>query len=259
MDTISTDGMVLKGVLLIILAVITGILALVSFIMFLVYWGTPGKRNTWAIIFGISFLVSVSSVAYTVISAVRKARQMSSMLVEKAMEDLENGRGDVWTDDRSYLMEPGNANAQLDLIRSYQPDSVEVPDEYYTYFGYRDWNRMPLRYPYSLQCIDGLEYAQLCDDSGVLDYPTNAGARQLQLYDITHFSFDKDLLLLRISENPNAQATTEKEKIKYVLFYFADEKEETFPSEAEMLAKAQSLGFAGAETLMTPAEYDMMF
>jgi hypothetical protein len=69
------------------------------------------------------------------------------------------------------LTESSNNNDTTNYVRTlkeYEPVKYKgkVPDSYYTYYGYRDWWRFPVVYPYSITCIDAMDYGTLTNDSG---------------------------------------------------------------------------------------------
>ncbi len=240
-----------------------GVVAIIGLVMLFIYWSEPAKRGVWIIVFAVSLLISLSLFIYAVTRAVRKVQEVGNIISAQVKKDMERKDRDIWHDDRSYLMEGDRNYAQLELLQSYEPDSMKgkVDPEFYTYFGYRDWHRFPVTYPYSIQSTDTYEYGVLYDDSRVVNFkdPNAHDNSESQLFDITRFSFDKNLLLLKIAENRDQAGTTEREKYKYLIYYFVDGKREEFKTEEEMFVRAEKLGFSGRDSLMSLEEYNEFF
>src|SRR5690242_13453910 len=117
--------MVVTGILCIVFAVLLGILAIIAFVMFFVHWSEPARRGTWITIFAVSLIVSISLVIYTATQVMRKARQVGAVIAEQVKKDMKKGVQDVWHDDRSYLLEGDHSYPQIDLLQSYEPDSMK--------------------------------------------------------------------------------------------------------------------------------------
>lgn len=142
---------------------------------------------------------------------------------------------------------------QVKYLQSFEADSVrgKVDTSFYTYLGFRDWWRLPLMYPYSIHCVDVPNYGELVSEKEVADVTTgnDSKRRSLGVNRITHLSFDKKLLLLKVHD------TT----APYVLFDLADQNQEIFRSEVELLKKADLKGFSGPKKLEGIQEYMARF
>jgi hypothetical protein len=142
---------------------------------------------------------------------------------------------------------------QVKSLQSFEADSLrgKVDTSFYTYLGFRDWWRLPLMYPYSIHCVDVVNHGQLVSEKEVANVTTanDSKIRAMGVINITHLSFDKKLLLVRV------QDTT----AQYVLFDLADQNQEIFQSEAELLKKADLEGFSGPKKLESLQEYMARF
>jgi hypothetical protein len=76
-----------------------------------------------------------------------------------------------WFDPRALLISDDHPNPQVELLKSYVPAETlpTVNPDYFTYFGFRDWWRWPLVYPYSIHAIDTVDHGRLLDESEVTD------------------------------------------------------------------------------------------
>jgi hypothetical protein len=149
----------------------------------------------------------------------------------------------AWSDDRSCLSD----SSQVQLLKSYVPKETldGVDPEFYTYFGFRDWWRYPLVYPYSIHAIDSLDNGYLTNERAVMDFETTAGA--VDLFDgIQTFTFDKNYLLVDRGDD-------------FILFEFATGTSSPFETKQELIDEAKRLQFAGEFKFITLQEYDALF
>jgi len=256
--------MIIKVVLLVVLAIICGIVSLVAFILFLTNLKEPSKRNTWLIVFSITFVVALTLGIYLVVKAVTKTVQKAvevGQVIEEKARNFDSDLAKIWIDDRSYLLESSNQNKEVLFLKSLEPDSFKgkVPSGFYTSFGFRDWYRCPLVYPYSMHCVDGMNYGQLSDDRDVTEFTMSYEGRELQLYDITGFTFDKNIMLIKKVKSRDLYGDAVNEVYEFVVFHFADEQEEKFDTEEALFKRAKALDFKGDDKLMAIREYDALF
>jgi hypothetical protein len=157
----------------------------------------------------------------------------------------------AWFDPRNYSSEP---NPQVELLKSYVSEEVlsKANPTYYTYFGFRDWWRFPLVYPYSIHTIDEVDHGCLYDESKVKNYEdiNHQELVDMDICEITHLTLDKNYLLLQVEK---------EDGLKFIMFNFSTAEKAVFNAKDEMLAKAKELGFAGKPELMTLRAYDDLF
>ena len=160
------------------------------------------------------------------------------------------------TDSRIYSDSLSSKN-QIDYLKSLTPDSLKdkIPTSYYHYFGFRDWYRYPLIYPYSLTSVDVVNYASLSDERNVVDISdSNDGEIGLGLNGITALSFDQRLLLVKTEDFYHLDALP-----SYFLFHFDSQKIEQFDDLEGLIDRANQLKFNGSDTLMTMEDYSLLF
>lgn len=164
-----------------------------------------------------------------------------------------------WFDPRALLISDDHPNPQVERLKSYVPAETlpTVNPDYFTYFGFRDWWRWPLVYPYSLHAVDTLDSGALMDERAVTDYDdiNNQDLGSLNLYGITHLIFDRRTLLLR----REWEDTTDVIHVEYILFDFSTAEETVFDSEAALFEAAKAANFEGDLVWMTLREYDALF
>lgn len=141
----------------------------------------------------------------------------------------------------------------IDKLKSYVPADVlpTVPEDFYTYPGFRDWWRFPLVYPYSIHTIDDLERGRLCRHSRGQRI-AHAEEKHLQIADLTHLTFDGSFMIARVDSNPPPpfrHAGDALEPASWIVFRFETGTFDRFASEAEAISSAKEQGFAGSTKL----------
>ncbi|MEA4862911.1 MAG: hypothetical protein AB7F40_04615 [Victivallaceae bacterium] len=118
-----------------------------------------------------------------------------------------------------------------------------------TYEGFRDWYRIPLRYPYQIFMIDSLSdgyLEQLEKGSNVQD-----GSGSSICHDITRLWPQKDFCCFYVSKD-----STEDYAGKYGYFAYSTGELKFFPNETALMEELKKVGITG------PAEFytlDVLF
>ncbi len=140
----------------------------------------------------------------------------------------------------------------IDKLKSYVPADVlpTVPEDFYTYPGFRDWWRFPLVYPYSIHAIDDLGRGHVHRHSKGQRI-AHAEEEQLEIADLTHLSFDGSFMVARVDPNPppSRDAGDALEPAYWIVFSFETGTSDRFASEAEAISSAKEQGFAGSVKL----------
>lgn len=135
------------------------------------------------------------------------------------------------------------------MLKSYVSNETldSINPDFYTYFGYRDWWRAPLVYPYSIHAIDGLENGFLVDESAITDYETDSVNDAVELIsDIQSFAFDNNYLLMDTGDG-------------FILFKFKTGTSLSFETKEELMDEAGNLQLKGNLEFMTLEEYNALF
>lgn len=163
-----------------------------------------------------------------------------------------------WFDVRQFTISESHPNPQVELLKSYAPEETlpTINPNYYTYFGFRDWWRFPLVYPYSIHTIDTVNYGRLYDESKLTNYDdiNNQELTDMDIDDITHLALDRRYLLLRTETE-----IREVLEVKYILFEFSTAEKTVFDSEAALFEAAKALDFEGDLQLVTLNDYNVLF
>jgi hypothetical protein len=241
--------MFLKGFLFIVLIILSGVFLLVSAIFFIIRLANnhPKKWN-WLVLVLIALVILVSSIFLFVRKIVRKAKVGQNF--EKQIEES-FAKMDTLSSFHYSLLD---SNATVRILRSYEAEnsSEKVPDEFYTYLGFHDYYRMPLRYPFSLHCIDVLETASLFNEKYVVNYDvSDNGEIDCQVNDITGFAFDNKILIAK---------QTSDTKEKYIIYEFDSDKQSSYHSQEEAFKAAKKqFKYSGADTLISVMNYHKLF
>ena len=248
--------MVINGILLVILIIFSGILFLLGFILFVVKASdnSPKKWN-WLIVAVISLLMLIGSIFFFVRKVINKVSEIGENIgqqFEKSVENLKNQN----TDYHYNLLDSIPNNPTLLKLKSFENDSGAAPKEFYVYFGFQDYYRMPLKYPYSLHCTDILEKASLYNEINVSEFNvSDNGEKDCALVEITEFAFDNKIIIAkqRLKES-------EKEAEKFVIYEFNSGNKMDFNSQKEVFAMAKKqFKYNGPDTLVPVLKYYRLF
>lgn len=222
--------MIAKGLVFLVLTIILGLITLSSFIGIIIKWKDRKVRNICIATTILCFILTILSGLYLTIKTVTIG-------------------GKTLIDEVSAMNVPFEKNeyerySLLDTIKSYQPDSINVPISYYTYYGVRDYYRMPLVYPYSLNCIDVLEKAYITYEG-----ERNPNNSKQILHDIDSIVFDRNILAARLAEGMTDDST------KYILLHFRSGMIENLNNKNELKQRMNELKFDSSKKMVSIEQY----
>lgn len=251
---------VLKGILLFIAIILLAVFTVIALLLFLTKSRKQKGKTVWMTIFIVSIMVTIVVAVYTFRKVSEKTADLTNKFIDKSNEFISQGFESAWLDNRNYLLDSNNIHPQTQKLIDYVPDSVQdtVNTQFFTYFGFRNWFRFPLTYPYAIYCIDTRDYGKLADDSRVIDFNTGTDdVEYLNIQNITKFNYDKNYLLAKLSGH--TRRDTDISADTYLLFNFNTREEQRFETLQQLMENAQESGFSGDTALMTIKEYDVMF
>ncbi len=231
--------MVLKGILYILLIIFSAVFLVVSLVMGAMKFTSNSKT---ALKWLVGFLVSLGVMIFAIVMLVRgvlgKAKAFGEDMVAIAehkaaeMDSLNN----LYTNSHDSVLK----SQSVAYLMTLEPDSMKgrVPEQFYSYLGFRDYYRLPLAWPYSLHCMDSLGDGMLYDEANVQQFDINDnGERSCDVHGIMDFEFTKDHLIGRkmIIEN--------KAKSIYFAFDLKKKEEKEFKSYRELMNYASTKGF----------------
>ena len=148
--------------------------------------------------------------------------------------------------DRQRAQASAARQTRIAPVLSLTPGVAGVDDEYWDYDGFRDWYRVPIRYPYDVQSIDTLDRGGIeINTAGGKSSDPNTQCKQL-LWGITEYTVDSRMALCHLEDyveddvpKPWAVLTFDSDNIQY------------FKSREAMLEAASAAGFAGERQLQS--------
>lgn len=246
--------MFLKAGMLIIL----GFLCLVGVILSIVFTiigfaNSKPHKYSWLTAFFVFLIGMIMCIFLFINKAVNKIQSLTDEFGNQIEQSMQ-GLSDSLSHSNDALLQ---TNEHLQKLKSYDADSMTVPNQFYTYLGFESYYRFPLRYPYSIHCLPFRDNGELYNEKNVIQFDINDnGESTTNILNISKLALDKNYLLLEQSITSTRSNKVEK---KYLLFSFDTEQKEEASSEKELLKLAKAKGFKGSNTLMTIEEYDLLF
>lgn len=157
-------------------------------------------------------------------------------------ETRQEATAEEWLRDRKAVLEETLPEAEAQA----------VPEDFYSYSGFRDWYRMPLVFPWQLQAIDVTDSFRLerHNGKGSVREPNQSSEPTSPLVELSDLSFDGTMLLFKLLFKKQGGE-------EYGIFGFEDGGFEFFATEAELWDAARSRGFRGLGRLVSANEaYD---
>lgn len=245
------------------LLIISGILCLILTVVALIFGVIALANNKPSkFIWLTAFLAGLTGLIICVVLFVRKAVNAVENLTENAI-----GQFETYTDSLSAYMDStsldkhqvSNSSEQIKLLKSYLPANIlnNEPEQFYTYLGFKDYYRLPLRYPYSIHCMYSRENGELYNEVNVNRFDENDNGELFSgISNINKIAFDKNYLLI---EQSLTSTRTDKLIKHYILFDLETEKQQEAKSLQNLIQLAKEKGYAGADTLMTLEQYHNLF
>lgn len=233
--------------------ILSGIGFLVCFIFFVIRM-SQGHAHRWNWLFaGIgAFLVLLFSIFLFVSKVVTTVKDIGTHVEKKMEESME----DLQKMDSSYNYTKLNTNEMVKKLKEFETMNHEagVPKEFYVYYGFNDYYRMPVTYPFSLHCTDVLETAALYNEENVSEFNINDnGEVETDITGITQFAFDNSALIAKTYSGAD-----EKELFK--VYSLTGSKLAVFPTLKEALKAAHTeFGYRGYDTLINVLQYNKLF
>lgn len=243
--------MVLKGILYVLLIIFSAVFLIVSLVMGAMKFTSNSKTALkWLGGFLASLVVLIFAIVMLVRGVVGKAKEFAGDIEELGKEQFEkmDSLNNLYTNSHDSVLKSQSVAYLITL----EPDSMKgrVPEQFYSYLGFRDYYRLPLVWPYSLHCMDSLGDAVLYDEALVQQFDVNDnGERSCNVHGIMDFEFTKHCLIGKkvIIEN--------KPKAVYFAFDFKTREEKEFKSYKELMNYANLKGFNANTELKSCKEY----
>lgn len=235
------------GIICLILTVIALIFGIIAFA------NNKPNKFIWMTV----FLCSIIGLLICIFTFVRKTVNAVENFTENAVGQIEN-MTDSLTNYQSVDMHQASSTSEnIKLLKSYLSNAGSEPEEFYTYLGFQDYYRYPLRYPFSIHSMYGHLDGELYNEVNVTRFDENDNGEVYSgISNINKIAFDKTYVLM---EQAVSSTRTNKTIYHYILFNFDTEKKEEAPSLIKLFDLAKEKGYAGPDTLMTLEQYYLLF
>lgn len=252
MGTVEGSSVFFHALAYIAFIILSGVGFLVCFVFFVVRISQGHKHKwNWLIAGVIALLMLLFSIYLFVSKVVGTVKDIGHHVEKKFEESMEN----LQKFDSSYQYNDLNTNETLKKLKEFESMNQETgPREFYVYYGFADYYRMPLTYPFSLHSTDILETATLYNEENVSEFNVNDnGEIETDLSNITEFAFDNSAVIARI------KASGDKKEM-YNVYSFTASKMAAFPTAKEAFKTAhKEFGYRGYDTLISVLDYNKLF
>lgn len=245
----------LNGLGYITLIIVSGIALLTCFVFFIVRLSQDHKHKwNWLIAVAVSVIVLCISIYLFVVKVVDTVKNIGTAVEQKMEESFE----ELNKLDSSYKYAMFDSNEMVRKLRDFEQfnNISNTPKEFYVYYGFKDYHRLPLTYPFSLHSSDILETATLYNEENVTEFNVNDnGEVETGRPGVSEFAFDNSAF---IGKNKD-----EKGKDYYWVFSLNNPKLDFITNiqtskEAFKIARKE-YNYRGYDTLISLMDYNGLF
>lgn len=236
------------------LVIFSGIALLTCFVLFVVRVSQDHKHKwNWLAAVIVSLIVLLFSIYLFTLKVVNTVKHIGQTVENKIEESMDQ----ISKLDSSYKYVMLDSCETVIKLKEFEHINgiSSAPKEFYVYYGFNDYYRMPLTYPFSIHCTNVLETGTLFDEKNVVDFNVNDnGEIDCGLDNIEAFAFDNNVLISKIRN------TSGKTKVIYYVYEFSTKKktECNLEKEAFKVARKQ-FNYRGYDTLITVFNYNHLF
>lgn len=245
--------MFLKAALLIIIGIVCLITAVIALIFGVVAFAN-NKQNKY--VWLTTFLGSLIGMIICIFMFVSKAASTIQNISNNTLVQFDHFNDSLSNDDTHQA---NSSSSQIKLLKGYLPKNVSgsEPEQFYNYLGFNDYHRYPLRYPFSIHCMNLKDNCELYNESNVTRFDENDNGEVFTgVSNIKRIAFDKSYLLM---EQVTTSSRNDKAINHYVLYNLDTDKREETTSLSELLLLAKQKGYSGSDSLITMEEYGRLF
>lgn len=225
--------------------------------------GSKAKtRNIGLIVFGISLVLLITSIALSVRATVSKVKSaivepMNILADSLNAIKLDESSSNLLEDNRDYLMSDTCSNKYIKLSKeeSYKKNPTTL-DSYFTYFGSADFYRTPIIYPFAMHSWDSRDYGTLVNEENEPDIKYSTGKEENVIFNITNYNFDAKYILIKSAET---QTSAENSKYIYLLYDINKKTSKEFKSEADLIKAAKKAGYKGETELYSLYDFESLY
>jgi len=240
--------MIAMGLFYIGMMVLSGILTLTCLILAIIKYSNSSKGAGWWLTgFIVGLIALFLSVALFTRGIINKTKEMVDNISSISDSDLDSLGNYLLGNDSLVYSE------QVKYLMTLEQEEHKgnLPNTFYTYLGFKDYYRLPLRYPFSLHCMDSLGNAELFNEEHVQEFDVNDnGEIDCDVKGITEFQFNADYLIGRSNEWNGKKGTS-----KFFLFNFVTKDKKEFKTLRELNAFLESKGIVMSKDLYSCQSY----
>lgn len=244
--------MIEKGIILFILILFSGIFTLVSLILAIVKLsGSRGGGVKWLIAFFIGLAALFTSIFIFTRAVVARTQEFATNLTQVATDQM--GMLDSLNMGYQFNEDSVLNSEQVQKLIQMEPEESRssIPDRFYTYLGFRDYYRLPIKYPFALHCMDSLGNAELFDEKDVVQFDVNNnGELSTNVQNIQLFAFNEDAIIGTRRFNMN-----DKMETSYFYYDLSNRSVKEFKTMKELMKVAAIKGFKNDVQFYTCKEY----
>lgn len=239
-----------SGLLLILGILIFGLLTLASLVFSIIYlaYSKPGRFIWLGIFFG-SVLGVIVCISLTVNKAVQKVKDIGNEIEGSIRSGLDSSAAN----ESNYATEA--SSGQIKYLKEIEPEEAKryEKSQFYSYLGYADYYRLPLRWPYSIHCSGVPGHGELFNEKEVTRFDENDnGEESCGIYDIDAFSFNKNYLLIRLDSLSKQAGDTRR----FIIYDLEKKSKQRYSSMVEMAKAASLIGFDSLKFVTCKEYYD---
>ena len=227
---------------------LSGILTLVCLILGIISFANSKNGKFYWLI---GFLISLCTLLLCIYLLINRIKDKAGNFMNKLEHRMEMNI-DTAAARQNYYFSDSIHSKQIQYLKLIEPEESKgkIPDQFYSYLGFRDYFRMPLRYPFSIHCIDQTENGSLYNEENVERFDaSDNGEKSVNIDGIIAFSFDAHILLAR--QLYDSESKTEK----YIIYFFDTGNTEEFNTSDKMNVRARELNFNGNSKLVSCKDY----
>lgn len=231
--------------------ILSGLLLLTCIVMFIIRISQNQKQKwNWlagSVVSVLLLLLSVYLFTRKVVNTVKHIGNTVEQKIEESVEELKK-------QDSSYKYNMLETNETVLKLKEFERlNNSNGPDEFYVYYGFMDYYRMPLSYPFSIHCTDILETGLLYNEKNVREFNINDnGEINCGFENISAFTFDNNVMVAKKS------SSTHKEEF-WIYEFSTDKKIECSSLKEAIKIARKQYNYRGYDTLISIQDYHSLF
>lgn len=241
-----------EGMLFTVLTLLLGIGMLVGWSLVVIGLLRKSKNmKLYGAILGITFTGFFAwDVSYLLNKVVDKVTAQIQPSIPAPPVELKPATEFVEDEEQEEPEEEYNPLVYMQLLMDCEPDSLKgkIPKDFYFDYGFRDWYRIPLRYPYTIVCVDIVQNGSIGFDEDLKGNIRIASNEALP--NVDSLAMDCQFLIYA-GDHWNGKEGDPY----YHLLHWDSGKIKSFHSRKDLFREAAKSGYTGAQELIKLKTY----